>query len=259
LPQRDNRYHPKVFQRYNPGLFGIGWKCKKTVRHVVGLVMFPQQMKTSPTMNFKFRHFSAVAIALLVCSCAGTSLKKSWKSADFHGGQFKKIAVLTVDDRSEVRVILEGQLATQLEARGQAALRVNELMTVAEIKESKERAAERLRLAGADAILIQRLIGRESVGRGATKAGAPATPSFSSGSLGWFDYYCIVIPAPTIGSADLTQDFDIESSLHDLASEKRVWSCVTQTTVKENTDRLELVKPLTATIVQAMVKDGVIR
>jgi len=210
-------------------------------------------------MNLKLRHFPAVALALLVSSCTTTSLQQTWKSPDIRGGPFKKMAVITVDERALIRQTLEGQVATQLEARAQGALRVNELMTIAEMKESKVRAAERLRQAGADAVLIQRLISRVSEPGRAGKAGMTETPSFSSGTLGWFDYYCFVIPGPTMLSTDLAQDFYIECNLFDLGSEKRVWSCMTRTKVKEDADWLELIKPFATTVVQAMLKDGVIR
>jgi hypothetical protein len=209
-------------------------------------------------MNLKLSHFSAVTLVLLVCSCATTSLRQTWKSPDARGQAFKKIAVIAVDDRAMIRQVFEGQLATQLEAQGQAALRTHELMTIAEMKESKQRTGERLRQAGVDGVLIQRLVARETPSVGEGRAHDPQTPSFSSGTLGWFDYYCVVMPSPTVLSVDLTQDFYIETTLYDLASEKRMWSCLTRTAVKENADWLELVKPLALTIVQAMVKDGVI-
>jgi len=219
----------------------------------------PRQMKSFPMVNSKSCQSSLVALSLLFCSCSTTSLQQTWKSADFHGSTFKKIAVITVDERALVRETFEGQTATQLEARDQAALRVNELMTIAEMKPNKERAAERLRQAGADAVLIQRLVSRESAGAGVNKAGAPPLPSFDSGSLGWFDYYFVTVPRPTVLSTDLTQDFYIESNLFDLGSERRLWSCTTRTKVKENADWLKLVKPFATTVVEAMAKDGVIR
>jgi len=234
------------------------WRSKKFVQRVVAIITFRCQMKSTPLSSLGLRNVCATALVLLVCSCATTSLKSSWKSASFHGAHFKKIAVITVDERPMIRELLEGQLATQLEARGQPALRVNQIMTVPEIRANKELAAQRLRQAGADAVLVQRLVnkGLRDDGTGAPRA--PATPSFASGSMGWFDYYCIIIPSPTILTPDLTQDFYIETSLHDLAAGAGLWSCVTETRVEENTDRLTLVKPLALTIVNAMAKAGAI-
>ncbi len=216
-------------------------------------------MKTFPIMKTKPVIFSAVALTLVLCSCATTKLENTWKSPDYHGEQFKKIGVIMVDPRPMIRQTLEGQTATQLEARGQPALPVNGMMTIEEIKASKERAAESLRQSGVDAVLVQRVVDRDTALAKQGKAANPPTPTFSSGTMGWFDYYFVSIPAPSLAANDLTSDFYVESSLYDLKSEKRLWSCTTMTKVSEEGDRLKLVKPFAVTIADAMAKDGVIR
>ncbi len=210
-------------------------------------------------MNLMPRTLAVIAVALLVCSCTTTTLKNTWKSPDYQGEKFKKVGVIMVDPRPMIRQTLEGQTATQLEARGQSALAVNGMMTIAEIKASKERAAERLRQAGIDAVLVQRVVDADTAMASMGKAGNLPTPSFSSGTLGWFDYYFVSIPAPSLAANDLTEDFYVESALYDLTSEKRVWACTTMTKIGEDGDRLKLVKPFAVTIADAMAKDGVIR
>lgn len=210
-------------------------------------------------MNLMPRPLAVIAIALLVCSCATTTLKSTWKSPDYHGQKFNKIGIIMVDPRPMIRQTLEGQTATQLADRSQPAVAVNGMMTIAEIKASKERAAERLRQAGIDAVLVQRVVDADTALASTGKAANLPTASFSSGTLGWFDYYFVSIPAPSLASNDLTEDFYVESALYDLKSEKRLWSCMTITKVSEEGDRLKLVKPFAITIADAMAKDGVIR
>ena len=63
--------------------------------------------------------------------------------------------------------------------------------------------------------------------------------------------------SPTYGS--LKQDVYLETALYDLKTEKRLWSGLSKTVIKEFTDRVAEMDPLVAKIVSAMRKDGVIR
>jgi hypothetical protein len=51
----------------------------------------------------------------------------------------------------------------------------------------------------------------------------------------------------------------LDSSLYDLKTGKRLWSLLTLTTVKDETDRLAEVDKLTAKVVAALGKDGMVR
>jgi hypothetical protein len=63
--------------------------------------------------------------------------------------------------------------------------------------------------------------------------------------------------SPTYGS--LKQKVCLETSLYDLKTEKRLWSGLTLTSLKENMDRVAEMDPLVEKIVSAMRKDGVIK
>ena len=78
-------------------------------------------------------------------------------------------------------------------------------------------------------------------------------------TIGWYDYYSVgfMDMSPTYGS--LKEWVDLEASLYDLKTEKRVWSGLTRTAVTENMDRVAEMDPLVEKIVEAMRKDGVVR
>jgi len=63
--------------------------------------------------------------------------------------------------------------------------------------------------------------------------------------------------SPTYGN--LKEKVNLEASLYDLKTEKRLWSAVTQTVVTEDMDRVAEMDPVVEKIVAAMRKDGVIR
>ncbi|HMP81956.1 MAG TPA: hypothetical protein PKA41_04530 [Verrucomicrobiota bacterium] len=199
----------------------------------------------------------AIAVALLVCSCASTKLKSTWKSPEYKGGPVGKIAVLVVDDRGMVRKVLEGHTAGVLNSRGQPAFHVNELMSLEEIKADKNAAAAKLRAQGAEAILILQTVSSVTSSSGRKTGQKSESAIYQSG---WFDFYLMAYDDNlTQVHGTLSQDLFIQSSLYDLNSEKRLWSCVTETVVKETSDKLELTKPLVNTIVAAMAADGLIR
>jgi hypothetical protein len=170
------------------------------------------------------------------------------------------VAVLAIDERGQVRQIFERQFATQLEKHGQAVLRTQELLSLPEIKDNKEAAAARLREAGADSILIMRLMDvatRDVTMRQARDAFVPVATGYAS--FGWYDYYTVAYMDMSVVHYSMKQKVYLDSSLFELNSGKRLWSGLTQTVVKENTDRLEEVRPLVTKVVTAMRADGVIR
>jgi hypothetical protein len=210
-------------------------------------------------MKLTLHLFWTCGVAALLCSCAATSVKKTWKSPDCRG-PVGKIAVLTIDDRGLLRQGFENRFVRYLTKSGASALVTYELLSLAEIKQDKQAAAERLRVSGAEALIILRLADSASafqeVRSGRERYGAMIT---GIENLGWYDYYSIGFMDMGTTYGSLKQWVYLETTLYDLKTEKRVWSGLTQTVVKENMDRVAEMDPLVEKIVAAMRKDGVIR
>jgi hypothetical protein len=68
------------------------------------------------------------------------------------------VAILAVDERPTYRQVLESQFAKQLEQRGQQSVQVREFMSLPEIRADKEAATAALHKAGADSILVVRMV-----------------------------------------------------------------------------------------------------
>lgn len=200
-----------------------------------------------------------LAFTLLLCSCASTSVKKTWKSPANTGSPLSKLAVLAVDERGDVRRGLENRLTTQLRKQGLSVIPSYELLTLSEISQDKPAAAERLRTAGAEAVLIMRLKDlatsyREY--RPAPERYAEVITGFEVGT--WYDYYSVAYMdmSPTYGN--LKQKVYIETSVFDLKTAKCMWSGLTQTVAGETMDRVAEADVLVAKIVAAMRKDGML-
>ncbi len=198
------------------------------------------------------------AVAALLGACASTSMVKTWKAPEKPQGT-GKMAVLTVDQRGLLRQAFENRFASQLRKAGAPAQVTYELLSLPEIKEDKRAAGDRLRVSGANTVLIVRLVDATSSDREIQPGGEMYASTITGiESMGWYEYYSIgfMNMSPTYGS--LKTRIYLETSLYDLSTEKRLWSGLTKTVLKENMDRLEELDVLVAKIVSAMRKDGVI-
>jgi hypothetical protein len=212
-----------------------------------------------PSVNMILRPLALCALATLLCSCAATSVKNTWKSPDCQQ-PVGKIAVLAIDDRGLLRQGFENRFVRYLANAGASAVVTFDLLSLPQIKEDKRAAADRFRASGAEALLILRLVDvgssyRES--RAGTERYAPMITGVDS--MGWYDYYSVGFMDMSSTYGNLTQTVSLETSLYDLKTEKRLWSGLTRTVVKENMDRVGEMDPLVEKIVAAMQKDGVIR
>jgi hypothetical protein len=199
---------------------------------------------------------AACAPALLLCSCVGTSVRQTWKAPEYQGPT-RKIAVLAVDERGLVRQGFENRFVRELTRAGAGAFVTFDLLSLPEIKEDKAAAAACFTTNGADALLIVRLASIGSTYTETRMIGSQsgvATSGFEA--VPWYAYYDYAVG---FSYGSMTQDVFLETNLFDLKSRKREWFAVTETVVKENTDRVALMDPLVEKVVAAMRKDAVIR
>jgi hypothetical protein len=205
------------------------------------------------------RSFALVVLTALLCSCASTSVKKTWKAPEYQGGPISKIAVLAVDERMLLRQGFENRLAEQLRKQGVSAVRSYELVSLAEINQDKPAAAEKLRAAGAEAILILRLAGMDTQYR-ETQPGGERYAAYINGfgTDGWYNYYSTAFMDMSSTYGNLKQTVCLESSLYDLTTTKRLWAGVSVTVVTQTMDRVEEMDPIVEKVVAAMRKDGMV-
>jgi len=196
---------------------------------------------------------------VLLCSCAATSVKQTWKAPEFQqpGG---KIAVLAIENRGLVRQGLENRLVRDLSKAGSSAFVTFDLLSLSQIKEDKRAAADRFRASGAGTVLIMRLVDLGTSYHESRAGNERYAGTFEGiNSTGWYDYFSVGLMDLNTTYGTLKQTVRIETSLYDLATEKRLWSGLTQTVVKEDMDRVAEMDPLVEKIVAAMRKDGVIK
>ena len=108
-----------------------------------------------------------------------------------------------------------------------------------------------LRQSGADSVLVVRLLDSATSPQHA-RATSPAFTGSAAETYSFFD----------LGSDaswnSLQTDVFIESSLYELTSRERLWSGVSHTVLKENTDSVAKIEPLAKNLFALMRQDGVI-
>jgi len=205
------------------------------------------------------RALAGCVLATLLCSCAATSVKQTWKSPNYNGGPFTKLAVLAVDERGDVRQAFENRLARQLQKQGASVIRTYEVLSLSEINRDKPAAAEHLRSEGVKAVVIMRLRDLESFYRESRPGPERYAEVITGWEAGpWYDYYSVAYMdmSPTYGN--LKQKVYLETSLFDLKTSKRLWSGLTETVVTETMDRVAEMDPIVAKVVAAMHKDRMV-
>jgi hypothetical protein len=209
-------------------------------------------------MNIRIRISLLCVPAVLLCSCAATSVKKTWKSPDLRG-PVGRIAVLAIEERGLLRQGIENRFVGQLINDGASALPTYDLLALPQIKQDKRAAAARLNENGAKALIIVRLASKTDKYReimpGSERYAATIT---GWETVGWYDYFSLGLMSLSSTYAEMKEYVFLETSVYDLKTEKRVWSVVTRTVVTENMDRIAELDPLIAKIVAAMKIDGVI-
>jgi hypothetical protein len=219
------------------------------------------QMKSGTVQHVGIQSLlGAVLAALMLAGCADTSIKKQWKSPAHTGGPVQKVAIVAVDNRGLVRQGFENRFARALGANGGDSVVSHEVMGLEEMKADKTAAAKAMKDAGADSVLIVRLVDQVSYNRQvrATPALFAETITGVGGYYGWYDYYSVAFMDMGTVWSSTTQEVYLDTTLYSLEGQ-RLWSALTKTTVKETADRLVEADALTAKVVAAMRQDGVVR
>jgi hypothetical protein len=213
----------------------------------------------APLIQYPLRCVAILALAGSLTGCATNSIKRTWKSPDFQQ-PVGKVAALAVDDRGLVRQGFENRFVTYLGQGGTRGVVTFDQLSLPEIKENKQAAAERFRGLGADAVLILRLVDAATSYHESQPGGERYAATITGiGYAGWYDYYTVgfVNMSPTYGSSKTK--LTLECALFDLKTEKRIWSALSQSVVKDNMDRVAEMDPIVQMFLAEMRKEGVVR
>jgi hypothetical protein len=206
-----------------------------------------------------FQTLAFAALTTLLCSCAATSVKSTWKSPDYHGKRVSNLATLAVDERPLLREGFENRLVGQLQKGGATAFTTVKLLGLDEISHDKAAAAERFRSAGAEGLVMVRLVDATTYYR-EFRSGPEVYAQTINGfeTYGWYNYYSVAYTDMSVTYGSEKTKVYLETVLFDLKTGKRLWSGLTETTFTEGMDRLAEMDRIVEKAVTAMRTDGMV-
>lgn len=193
--------------------------------------------------------YFAVAAVLLATACAQTSVKNSWRSPEDSGPALRKIMVVGVTSRADVRRTFEDGFVAELKAAGVDAV-PSYASEPALDAESKERLRTAVKANGVDGVLVTRLVRRETQTQ--VVPGTPPPVGFAGmGLYGgyprmWGGYY----DPGTVVSAEVVT---AEVNLFRVATEKLAWAGSTETFAPS--DIVKSTKDFAKVVIAALSKD----
>jgi hypothetical protein len=190
----------------------------------------------------------------LGCS-SSTSLIGEWRAPSLTRGPYRKVLVLAVGPREDLRRRYEDAFVHELRQRGTVAIESYTLLPLPTEHVERDAVAKAVADSSADAVIVTRLLNMESRVVGGTPAYTPPTTSlYGYQATGW--YY---EPAGYGGSAlqaYASTVATLETSLFDAATAQVAWSGTTETFDADEAQRQ--IPGLVKTLITAMVKARVI-
>ena len=207
-----------------------------------------------------------ILCALMLCSCATTAVKETWKEPAWSGPLEGGVAVVAVSDRGMVREGVENRFARELERAGLHTVRTHKLLSLEDIENDQDAAANRVMEAGARTVLITRLVSSEmqavSVRAGGERY-APVATGFSPGlpyyGYGWGGYYTLAFRDMSTVWSTQSEKVYLENSLFELKDGRPVWSCISRVVLEEFTDTAAEMDRVALQVVEAMRADGLMQ
>jgi hypothetical protein len=173
----------------------------------------------------------------MISSCATTELKTVWKD-DNYSGKIKKVLVIGVIKRPALRRFFEQEFVQQLKARGTDAVAGFTVLPPDE-EVDKNIIASKLKELGADGVLITRLVDKKTVETyipGKVDYGhvyyAPPIHYREWDSYYSRSYTAVYDPGYTVKNEVMI----VETNLYEAASEKLVWSAISETLGEGNSN-----------------------
>ncbi len=159
-----------------------------------------------------------------------------WKD-DTYKGNVKNVLIMVVAEKPSARRIFEREYVNQLKGYGITAIPSYDIIP-ADKTMDKETILSKIKGMGIDSVLITSLVSKETV---------------TTMEPGWYGRYSYGY------DRRYTDDIlNLETTLHDVKSEKMIWSVLSETIIMEGENSLVKIKPFVETILKNLSKDKMI-
>jgi hypothetical protein len=179
-----------------------------------------------PRLTYRVRQ-SLLVLTILASGCSSSSVVNEWREPSVTGAPYRKVLVVALGKRVELRRQYEGEFARHLRERGAEAVEGSALIPDDTDKVDRDALLKAVADSGADAVAITRLAKMEE-----RAVAAPPTPPTTSlhgyyASSNWSNHY-----EPSNVSGGGLQPYvqtvaTLETNLFDARSAKLVWRATT--------------------------------
>jgi hypothetical protein len=169
---------------------------------------------------------TVLVLALGLAACASTRVVNQWRNPAYAAPGFQRIVVVGISTQPSLRRTFEDEFVARLREAGQDAVpSYRVLPEEGQVEEARLR--EAVRQAGADGVIVTRLVRVDREARVSPGYYRPAPPLgfglYDVYSAAWFGYY----EPPTVYQYDV---YTFETTLHDARTNTVVWTGTLQTT-----------------------------
>ena len=186
--------------------------------------------------------------SLYMVACATTDLKAVWRD-EAYKSQPKKVLVIAMFKNPTVRRLVEDEFRNHLKYRGTDAAVGYDVFPGSELP-TKETVAEQIKARGFDALLLTRLVDTRTETRTVPGSATYAPAPYGVPMRGYYGggYSTVYSPAYQVEDRFAT----VELSLYDVATEKLIWTAMSDTWLSEGEQKL--VKDYVALMMESMRK-----
>lgn len=206
-------------------------------------------------MQRRFSALAAVVFALSGCA-SGPSVSASWQRPDYKPHQFKKLAVLAISGRLEMRRVIENHVAADLREIGIQAVIGSDLFQKPTVSDEKAPTADQkaevrriLVQQGVDGAIVMRLVSRDIV---ESRVAAVASDPREAGDMYW-GYSPVYDPVSRETTMDAKKRVVVEAGLFE--AEKPGAIAVREITIDE-AGTMEQVRDASKLIVHSFQETG---
>ena len=212
-------------------------------------------LKEEKMKDQKAFFYSLVLIAALVLtSCASTTLTSVWKDEAYRSGSIKKVLIITLSERPAVRRFFEDEFKRQMAPLGIESISSYTVVPYEKLSD-KEFLAAQARDLQVDAVLITRLVDKKTVQSyfppETTYMGPTGYPT------GWsaYCYNCyqsITRPGYTVENEIVS----LETNVFEARTDKLIWSALSDSFVESDKD--DYIKSFISVIIKRLSDDKIL-
>ena len=210
--------------------------------------------------------FLAFLVMLIMTGCSSVSLRSSWKDTGVPAKQYRKLLVVGISEKSQMREVFEEVFASEVIKKGFVGI-ASYTITGVNGKISRAGLEEAVKKTGADGVITTRMVGMKKDSD--TRAGFVMTDQgyTNTGFIGsdlyptnFFDFYGASVQYATFEhkSVDVTTSTEatIETNLFDTGTGRLVWSGTSSAMNPEGI--ITISRDLADSVIKAMTRDGLL-